>query len=286
MTIIQLPFKDCTVLEEFYGGSKRRFMRVRCGGERYVVMRGSTDEVERYVSVARELYRKHVPVPRIYRQKDGFVLMEDLGDLSLYRFVKLYGENLDIYEKVIKELVNLQQRSIEGLERFGYDKLHGEYLHFKEYYAPYAGLDTFLWDKKIEYIVEKCLETHFVPMHRDFQSTNIYIKEGKVYFVDFQDMHTGPVYFDLAALLFDPYVMLQNRTIEELLDYYKNISGFDFDNEVFLACGILRIMQALGAFVRLSKEGKEFFKRFIKGGICRLKGLLRDMKLDNLADSL
>lgn len=286
MTTLRLPFKDCDIIKELSGGSKRRFLRIKCNKNVYVIMYGVREELLKYVKLAETLYKSNVNIPHIYKVDDGFVLMEDLGDLSLYKFVRTYGANLEVYKEVIKALVNFQGKEINGLVEFSAARLWNEFLHFKEFYVPYASIDVSSWDKEVENIVKKCVDSLFVPMHRDFQSTNIYLKKGKVYFIDFQDMALGPVYFDLAALLFDPYVMLQNSMVWELVEYFKGISGIDFQRENFLCCGALRIMQALGAFVRLSEGGNIFFRSFIGNGRCRLKGILRDIGMDRMADSL
>jgi len=43
-------------------------------------------------------------------------------------------------------------------------------------------------------------------MHRDFQSKNLMIKNEQIFVIDFQGARLGPPSYDLASLLFDPYV--------------------------------------------------------------------------------
>ncbi len=286
MRIENLPFENCFIVHSLSGGSNRKFYRVNCGGRKRIVMHGEKDEVDRYTRLAKSLREAGINVPEIYNVQGNYVLMEDLGDMSLYHYVKIYGPNTGIYEKVIDQLVKLQSKNVDRLPIFDGEKLFSEFRHFKKFYVPYARIDTNGWEEHIKEIVNKCLSAPFVPMHRDFQSKNIFIKESKIYMVDFQDMHVGPLYFDLASLLFDPYVMLQDRSIWELVKYYEKISRTEFDCEGFIACGILRIMQALGAFVRLSSEGKDFFKDFIRKGRSRLKKLLCDAGFYGMADAL
>ncbi len=280
------PFDHCDIVEELSGGSNRRFFRVRCAKGVFVVMQAQVKEIERYIKVRDKLSISGIGVPSIVDVKDKFVLLEDLGDLSLYKYVKTYGPSVDIYKKVMSELIKLQKSNIDGLPVFGREKLFGEFLHFKRFYVPYVGIDVKSWDEKVYFLVEKCHNAAYVPMHRDLQSTNIFIKNGKIYFVDFQDMHMGPLYFDIASLLFDPYIMLKTDLIWQLVEYYKGIVKIEFEREGLLSCGVLRLMQALGAFVKLSMEGKVFFERFIKAGRLRLMELLRDMELSDMADLL
>ncbi len=286
MAIERLPFKGVRVVRELHGGSRRSFLRVDDGIITRIVMHADKEEISRYTKIAKLLLDRGINVPMIYDVKDEFLLMEDVGNMSLYEFVRKYGFNLDIYERVIEELINLQKASIDGLPLFGENRLIGEFEHFKEYYARQFKLNIDAWEEFVKSAVRDCMTVEFVPMHRDFQSTNIYIKEEKIYFLDFQDMYRGPACFDLAALLYDPYIMMQHSYREDLLEFYRERSTYSFDNNVFLSCAMLRIMQALGAFVRLSNEGKNFFKGFIRKGKCTLKNILRDRGFDEAADML
>ena len=51
-------------------------------------------------------------------------------------------------------------------------------------------------------------------MHRDFQSQNLMVQSGGVMrVIDYQGSRLGSVYYDLASLLLDPYVMLPDDTV-------------------------------------------------------------------------
>ncbi|PYK34287.1 MAG: hypothetical protein DME58_03190 [Verrucomicrobia bacterium] len=105
-----------------------------------------------------------------------------------------------------------------------------------------------------------------VLVHRDFQSQNIIIRNGQAHLIDFQGMRPGLAEYDLASLLYDPYVDLPESERAELTAYYRDhqdengiaING-DFDLKLRL-CAIQRLMQALGAygFLGLVKGHKHF----------------------------
>ena len=59
-----------------------------------------------------------------------------------------------------------------------------------------------------------------VLMHRDFQSRNILLQDGRVRLVDVQGMRLGPLGYDAASLLWDPYVALPQGVREHLLVRY------------------------------------------------------------------
>ena len=53
-------------------------------------------------------------------------------------------------------------------------------------------------------------------MHRDFQSQNIYFKDGKPRFIDFQTATKGLLQYDAVSLLKDAYFKLDENIRDEL----------------------------------------------------------------------
>ena len=66
-------------------------------------------------------------------------------------------------------------------------------------------------------IAEELAQRPRVFVHRDFQSQNIIIRNAQAHLIDFQGMRPGLAEYDLASLLFDPYVDLSPAEREELL---------------------------------------------------------------------
>ncbi len=89
-----------------------------------------------------------------------------------------------------------------------------------------------------------------VLVHRDFQSQNIIIRDGQAYLIDFQGMRPGLAEYDLASLLYDPYVQLSAAERKELLEFYRTEAGVTDPAfaEKFQLCAMQRLMQALGAY--------------------------------------
>jgi len=107
-----------------------------------------------------------------------------------------------------------------------------------------------------------------VLVHRDFQSQNIIIQNGHANLIDFQGMRPGLAEYDLASLLYDPYVHLSEAERAELITYYRDgrdkrgvRCSEDFDSKLRL-CAMQRLMQALGAygFLGLVKGNKNFLQ--------------------------
>ncbi len=198
-------------------------------------------------------------------------------------------------------------------------------LHTRAHLAPAAaGLrlekefnaELYLWEQN--YFFENCLERYFkvdptlvdlhrrsaplekiavdlavlprVFVHRDFQSQNIMIRKDDAFLIDFQGLRPGLAQYDLASLLYDPYVALTDSQRGELLDYYtaKSIDAgagdlHDF-RRIFDLCAMQRLMQALGAygFLGLVKERLHFLD-YVQPAMASLKQVVsRISDLHNL----
>jgi aminoglycoside/choline kinase family phosphotransferase len=120
-------------------------------------------------------------------------------------------------------------------------------------------------------------------LHRDFQSRNIMVKDGHVRFIDFQAGRLGPLGYDVASLLIDPYVALSPQLQEELLGFYGSLiadchpgSEKDFFKH-YKYLAVQRNLQIIGAFAFLSQvRGKSFFTAYIQPAFLALRDRLAD----------
>jgi N-acetylmuramate 1-kinase len=111
-------------------------------------------------------------------------------------------------------------------------------------------------------------------VHRDFQSQNVLIRASKAWLVDYQGLRPGLAEYDLASLLFDPYVPFQPVEREQLLQYYATARSLPVDvmRERLHLCAAQRLMQALGAYANLSRNlGKKHFEQHIPAGLANLE---------------
>ena len=88
----------------------------------------------------------------------------------------------------------------------------------------------------------------------------------------------GPIQYDLASLLIDPYVSLPYPVQDQLCKYCikKLLSLIDFDPDKFRTCfkycALTRNFQILGAFGHLSRKmGKTYFEQYIPKAVETLK---------------
>jgi len=120
-----------------------------------------------------------------------------------------------------------------------------------------------------------------VLVHRDFQSQNIIIRSGQAHLIDFQGMRPGLAQYDLASLLYDPYVDVTDAERDELIAYYRHrqlengiaING-DFELKLRL-CAMQRLMQALGAYGFLGLvKGHKHFLQYIPNALSSLRAVV------------
>jgi hypothetical protein len=93
-------------------------------------------------------------------------------------------------------------------------------------------------------------------MFRDFQSRNIMLHEGKVWFIDYQGSMQGPAQYDIASLLWQAKAQMPDNWREDLLNGYittMNSLPVPRIDEIHFRKGynqmvLLRLIQVLGAY--------------------------------------
>jgi aminoglycoside/choline kinase family phosphotransferase len=300
----------CAITLAGSAGSRRAYFRLREGLRTFIVLVSPSDDADfgRFLRITQFFRLMNVPVPMVYCIDDAAhqVVLEDLGDKRLYDALQDGANAQELYQKVIGLLVDLQTRCFQ---------LHQECPDIR---SRHFDQDDLLWETgyyTAQYLQghrgivfseaeKKALEATFADlarqvdaqpksiMHRDFQSQNLMIQfDGTVHIIDYQGARLGSVYYDLASLLLDPYVMLGDADIDELLRFYhaKSLNPLSFDDmfHQFLLAGAQRVMQALGAYCFLSRvKGLPQFRQYIEPGEKRLAWVLDNLKWRELRAAL
>ena len=283
------------------GGSDRKFYRIAVSDQHSLIVAKygrQREENRHYVEIARFLDGVGVRVPEIYFHDDeeGLIWMEDLGDRDLWSYRnEPWAQRRGLYQNALDQVLTLHTRAhlAAPVEP---PKLQVEF-----------NSELYRWEQN--YFLENCLTRHFgidadeveelcdrgrlaeiadylasLPrcfVHRDFQSQNIVIKDEVACFIDFQGMRPGLAQYDLASLLYDPYVRLPKEERDELLGYY--LEGLtDLGQEpaadfaaIYELCAMQRLMQALGAYGFLGhvKERAHFLEH-IPAALAALREVL------------
>ncbi len=260
-------------------GSPRRFYRVAGPGGTRILLEGA-DRAENaaYVRLARHLAGRGVRVPRIYGEEPGrgWVLMEDLGDRSLSAAVgeiRSAGRQdpgaLDrLYGPVLRLLARFQVLGARGYRpELGFVRepygtrvmIREEGLYFaRQFLEGVLGtgpLPGYARDLERLAAVAASAPACWL-LHRDFQSRNVFLTPEGPSVIDFQSARPGPLAYDAAALILDPYAALPAGVRARLRRRYeKELSALGVEGGVspdaWFALGAFRLLQALGAFGKL-----------------------------------
>jgi len=276
-------------------GSARSFRRVRAPQGNFILMKYSLDRRENglYTGHARFLARVGVRVPAVVveQRRDKLALIEDLGGTSLEDLVPHLppAELRACYRQVLNAVLVLHGRGTRAAQRARIRLTPAfsaaTYRWERDLFADQALRRHLRWPPariraaraELDRIAARLLDAPPVLVHRDLQSSNILLHNGRPAFIDFQGMRYGPAAYDLASLLCDPYVMLDEPTQTALLNHYLSRSpNAAAIRAGFHAAAIERLAQALGAYVRLgSLPGMERFLRYLRPAATQLRRALR-----------
>jgi hypothetical protein len=273
-------------------GSERTFYRLRSDthpGRSYVlvVWDSSDEDWGRFFAINREVGRHNRLLPEIIAsdETEGLILEEDAGRMTLKDFYNINATDtdalFDTYCRVIDELIRWQSMSGAQNDTINCRSMDRETLLWEtDYFARHcvgelynAGqILTDRWNEECDALAEEVSEYCRVPMHRDFQSENIILSDQTIKLVDYQGARMGPPGYDLASLLYDPYVTVMEAPLRlSLLSYYRSRSAAGMPDMVVRRCAMQRLMQALGAYANLwLNKGKAWYRNYIPCAFQRL----------------
>ncbi len=312
-TILQgskLPFGD--EIEEFTNlvpdGSMRIFFRVtfKESGQKIICIQPASsdkndiNESRSFHSICAHLYNATGVTPEIYGydMTSGIVLCEDLGDYRLHDVLQEEGSVTQrvvaLYEQTVRKLAQTQ---IKGGQDFNtlwcwdtpvYDQAlmlgKESYYFLNAFCIDYLGLfvDKNELQKEFQLLAEKSATApNNFFLHRDFQSRNIMVVDEDIRFIDFQGGRKGPLGYDLASLLNDPYAGLDADVRAHLRSVYFDelILHEQYDKKLFqkeyYLLALQRTLQIIGAFAFLTKiRKKTFFRQYLLPALITLRELL------------
>ncbi len=200
-------------------GSYREYARMKSSGHQVIgAYNNDVKENQAFLEFSTHFRNKNIPVPQIFAVSDDqkTYLQEDLGNITLFDFLSKTRETegfsskiVDEYKKVLRELPRIQLVAGKDIDysvcypRDAFDKqsMMWDLNYFKYYFLKLA---------KISFD-EQSLEDDFQAfsdyllavdnnafLYRDFQSRNVMLKDGKVYFIDTRVVAQGALQYDLG----------------------------------------------------------------------------------------
>lgn len=304
ISLFESHFKEeVTFFEQLpASGSYREYARMKSANHQVIGAHNQDiKENQAFLEFSAHFRNKNIPVPHIYAVNANMesYLQEDLGNTTLFDFLSRTRETegfsvkiVNEYKKVLRQLPRIQLVAGKDIDysycypRDAFDKqsMMWDLNYFKYYFLKLA---------KIPFD-EQALEDDFQTfsdyllavdnnafLYRDFQSRNVMLKDGEVYFIDYQGGRKGALQYDLASLLYDAKANIPEAEREELLEFYldelsqyKHIDREKFKS-LFGGYVLIRIMQAMGAYgFRGFYEKKEHFLKSIPFALKNLETLL------------
>ncbi len=303
-------------------GSNRKYFLISSASAKVIgAYNPDRKENTAFISMSR-LFQKHnlnVPIILAENLDKNIYLTEYLGDTTLFSFMSGIRKDNNFPD----ELVGIYKNVIEALP--GFQITAGKDIDYKICY-PRESFDrqSMMWDLNyFKYYFLRLAQIHFDEqqleddfntfisyllsadcnyfLYRDFQSRNIMLKEGILYFIDYQGGRRGALQYDIASLLYDAKADIPEEVRDNLLNFYvEKLNAFYFPNvknfkndflKYYQGYSLIRIMQAMGAYgFRGFYEKKTLFLQSIPYAVRNIQHILDNLilpvKLPALLDVL
>ena len=308
-----LGWKDDGTLAEYLGarGSDRMFYRLVRGfsedagnspppvlGVVYEEARKENANA-RFASVTKFLASKGVRVPKLLADlpdRNAYATefvegcsLEDAASEKGADFMKLYTPVLDILKGLWA--IPADDPGLPELEpAFGKELFAWERdLFARECVKGRYGIGSIPADaeRELESVADRLGAEPKVLVHRDFQSANVLYSgddRTKPWLIDHQGMRPGPAAYDVASLLYDPYVPMDSTDRKLLVELASKLGPSAPSAGMVVLAAVQRLCQALGAFCRLSAAGQPQFGKYIARALENLHHAAHDAELPAFAE--
>ena len=257
-------------------GSSRKYFRIITEtGSLIGTYSSNVEENKAFLCFCQHFHEKGLNVPEVLavNEEQTCYLQSDFGDDNLFNHVQKsltaggFDRNvIELYKKALSHLVKLQVLGHQGLdyskayptERFDRQAIIDDLNYFKYYFIkPHEEIEfneTRLgkdFEAFADFVSQAPCDFF---MYRDFQSRNIMVNNGELFFIDFQGGRKGPLNYDVVSLLYQVKAQIPQAVRDELIQYYKKELSqflnpddvrFDTYQPYFV---YLRLMQVLGAY--------------------------------------
>ena len=222
-------------------GSHRQYFRLRAGEHSVVGVVGTErDENRAFLTLDKHFASAGIRVPEVLAvSEDGmYYLQEDLGTQLLYDCVS-HGRETGFYSpqervllcRTMATLPRIQYAGAAGLDwnvcypepSFGERMIRFDLNYFKYCFLKATGLEfneVRLQDDFDRLTADLLEDTGDTFMYRDFQARNVMVRDGELYFIDFQGGRRGPIYYDVASFVWQARARYPEALREEMISAY------------------------------------------------------------------
>ncbi len=248
-----------------------------------------------FITAARFLKSHGLRVPALLAATEqptgsGAALAEDLGDQNLLGLKSAHWATKSAaYGSAMEQVHLLHSLDAAAVPTLQQPFDASLYLWEQEYFAEHViasmcgqNPSFFLENPARRQLAEDLATLPRCLIHRDFQSQNIHIIQGKAWLIDFQGMRYGLAEYDLASLIYDPYAGLSANERDILLSHWERITGASVNRTLLQLCALQRIMQATAAFARYGLAGHPWYAAQLKPALDILRELSQSSPLEHL----
>jgi hypothetical protein len=262
-----------------------------------------------FYTVGEALIQMGLPVPKLLDHDGalGIYEQEDLGDLTLQHILNdaTAEQKMDFYREAMDEIVTAQreaskisQRAICFHTAFDIEKLSWELHYFEKHFLElHRRADLSVEDRSklaegFHSLAAQIASWPRVLCHRDYHSRNLMQHKGRLYWIDYQDARMGPATYDLASLLRDSYVTLDEEFVQDRAEEFRQKGVPDETRETFQQrfelMSVQRNLKALGTFGYMAVvRSNPVYLPYIPGTLAHVRrNLARHPELASLASVL
>ena len=264
------PTHSCIMEPITKGASGRTIIRLKPEGHpTYIGIHYTMDRKDNanYIPVSHFLTDAGFNVPEVIYDHPGkrVALVEDLGDIDLLSMKDEPWEKREpIYRSAFEQLDKLfytrVPKALEFQAPFDEDMYRWEQNYFFDQLADDhlrmnpAIIDELSEHESLKQMAKDLGASSRNLVHRDFQSQNIIAHNGKAWLIDFQGMRRGRQEYDLASIIYDPYMNHSDEEQQKLLKLWEDVTDEEPIASILQKCATQRLMQAMGAYAKIGNQ--------------------------------
>ena len=236
-----------------------------------------------YDAINRCFNKNSIKAPKLKKEfyNENYIVIEDLGNETLFKILKKKKNKKKVYFEVIKILKLIQKirnKSIQTFKKKNYiipqytkHKLIEESYLFIKWYLPTVLKKTKVNQASKEIksafvnIYKKLKLKNKVLVHRDFHVSNMMFHKNKIYMIDNQDAVYGNIAYDLASLIDDVRFKTSDELKDEIFKMFIKTNNYIDQNKLkndFDILSVLRNLKIIGIFTRLAMRDRK--KKYMK----------------------
>jgi len=250
-----------------------------------------------FVNVQRFLKSIGAAVPEIFvaDPEHRMLLVEDVGETALFQAaMDGVAKPATLYRSAVDELLLIH---VEGTRRLGHGCIAASIAYDERLFrwemedfltmgsasvAPGTDLSTLA--PELDDLAAQLGSLARVLSHRDYHGHNLFIQNGRIRVIDFQDALLAPAAQDLAVLLTtrDTGRVISPEAERRLLDYYiaglarRGVPCPDADAFIdsYHLCVLQHALKVIGRFNALERHGKSGYAAFIPHAAAQARRML------------